>query len=223
MKIDIFNHFSPKPFNDKMVSLIPDAKDMIGKRIRNIPALVDLDVRFKVMDMFDEYVQVLSMPTPLEVFCTPPQAKEVARVQNDSFAELVQKYPDRFLGFIASLPMNDPQGLLDEAGRAVKELGAVGVLVNTNIQGRPLTRPETMPLFDLMADLDLPIWIHPTRGADFPDYKEEPKSHYEIWWTLGWPYETSVTMSHLVLRRAFRSTSRHQNNYPPHGWYDPLF
>ena len=203
MKIDIFNHFSPKPFNEKLVSMVPDAKDMIGKRIRNIPALVDLDVRFKVMDMFDEYVQVLSMPTPLEAFCTPPQAREVARVQNDSFAELVQKHPDRFLGFIASLPMNDPQGLLDEADRAVKELGAVGVLVNTNIQGRPLTRPETMPLFDLMADLDLPIWIHPTRGADFPDYKEEPKSHYEIWWTLGWPYESSVTMSHLVFEGLF--------------------
>ena len=80
MKIDIFNHFSPKAYNDKMLSMTPETKDMIGKRIRNIPALVDLDVRFKVMDMFDEYVQVLSMPTPLEAFCTPPQAREVARV-----------------------------------------------------------------------------------------------------------------------------------------------
>jgi aminocarboxymuconate-semialdehyde decarboxylase len=118
-------------------------------------------------------------------------------------AELVQKYPKRFPGFIASLPMNDPKGLLGEAGRAIKDLGAVGVQVFTNVLGRPLTKPETIPLFDLMAEFDLPIWMHPARGADFPDYKTEPKSHYEIWWTLGWPYETSVAMAHLVFSGLF--------------------
>ena len=60
-----------------------------------------------------------------------------------------------------------------------------------------------MPLFDLMAELDRPIWLHPARGADFPDYKGENKSHYEIWWTFGWPYETSVAMAHLVFAGLF--------------------
>ena len=45
--------------------------------------------------------------------------------------------------------------------------------------------------------------MHPARGADFPDYKSETKSHYEIWWTLGWPYETSVAMAHLVFAGLF--------------------
>jgi aminocarboxymuconate-semialdehyde decarboxylase len=118
-------------------------------------------------------------------------------------AELVQKYPTRFIGFIASLPMNDPDGLLKEAERAIKDLGAVGVQIFTNVLGRPLTKPETIPLFDLMAKLDRPIWMHPARGADFPDYKSEPKSHYEIWFIFGWPYETSVAMSHLVFSGLF--------------------
>jgi aminocarboxymuconate-semialdehyde decarboxylase len=60
-----------------------------------------------------------------------------------------------------------------------------------------------MPLFDLMAELDRPLWLHPARGADFPDYKSETKSHYEIWWTFGWPYETSVAMAHLVFAGLF--------------------
>jgi aminocarboxymuconate-semialdehyde decarboxylase len=60
-----------------------------------------------------------------------------------------------------------------------------------------------MPLFDLMAELDRPIWLHPYRTADFADYKEEPKSHYEIWWTFGWPYETSAAMAHLVFAGLF--------------------
>ena len=99
--------------------------------------------------------------------------------------------------------MNDPDGLIAEAKRAVRELGAVGVQVFTNVLGKPLTAPETLPLFDLMAKLDLPIWLHPARGADFPDYQKEKKSHYEIWWTFGWPYETSVAMAHIVFKGLF--------------------
>jgi len=208
MKIDIFNHIFPKSFYDKMISVAPNAKD-INKRVRNIPCIVDLGERFRIMDMFNEYAQIICLGSPpIEVFGPPPISTNLARLANDGMAELVQKYPDRFPGFIASLPMNDPEGLLAEANRAIKDLGAVGVQIFTNVLSRPLTRPETMPLFDLMAKLDRPIWLHPARGADFPDYKGEHKSHYEIWWTFGWPYETSVAMAHLVFSGLF---DRHPN------------
>jgi predicted TIM-barrel fold metal-dependent hydrolase len=203
MKIDIFAHIFPKSYFDKMVKVAPGGKDM-HKRVRNVPSIVDLDERFRIMDRFDDYVQIICLGSPpIEVFGPRSISREMAKLANDGMAELVQKHRDRFPGFIASLPMNDPEGLLAEAERAVKELGAVGVQVFTNVLGRPLTRPETMPLFDLMAKLDRPIWMHPARGADFPDYKEEPKSHYEIWWTFGWPYETSVAMAHLVFSGLF--------------------
>ena len=203
MKIDIFNHIFPKSYFDKMVKVAPNGKDM-HKRVRNIPCIVDLDERFRIMDMFDEYAQIICLGSPpIEVFGPPPISTDMAKLANDGMAELVQKYPDRFPGFIASLPMNDPKGLLAEANRAIKDLGAVGVQVFTNVLGRPLTKPETMPLFDLMAELDRPIWMHPARGADFPDYKGEPKSHYEIWFVFGWPYETSVAMAHMVFSGLF--------------------
>jgi predicted TIM-barrel fold metal-dependent hydrolase len=203
MKIDIFNHIFPKKYFEKMIELAPDEKD-IHKRVRSVPSIVDLKERFRMMDLFDDYVQVVCLGAPpIEVFGPPPISTEMANLANDGMAELIQKYPDRFAGFVASLPMNDPDGLLKEANRAIKDLGAGGVQVFTNVLGRPLTRPETMPLFELMAELDLPIWMHPARGADFPDYKSEPKSHYEIWWTFGWPYETSVAMAHLVFSGLF--------------------
>ena len=203
MKIDIFNHIFPKPFYDRMLSVAPNAKD-INKRVRNIPCIVDLDERFRIMDRFKDYVQIICLPNPpIESLASPPLSTELAKLANDGMAELVRKYPDRFPGFIASLPMNDPEGLLKEAKRAIRDLKAVGVQIFTNVSGRPLDKPETMPLFDLMAELDRPIWMHPARGADFPDYKGEPKSHYEIWWTLGWPYETSVAMAHLVFSGLF--------------------
>ena len=201
MKIDIFNHIFPKAFFDKMVSVLPNSEG-VNKRVRSIPCIVDLDERFRIMDMFDDYVQVICMPSPpIEAFGS--HANGLARLANDGMAELVSKYPDRFPAFIASLSMNDPEAMIAEAKRAVKELGAVGVQVFTNVLGKPLDRPETMPLFDLMAEIDLPIWIHPARGADMADYKNELKSHYEIWWTFGWPYETSVAMAHLVFSKLF--------------------
>jgi len=203
MKIDIFNHIFPKVYFDKMLSISPKGKDIL-KRMQEIPAVVDLDERFRIMDKFEGYVQVICLGAPpIEAFGPPPVSTEMAKLANDGMAELVSRHPERFPGFIASLPMNDPEGLLAETKRAIRELGAVGVQVPTNVLGQPLDKPETMPLFDLMAELDRPVWLHPSRGAEFADYKSESKSLYEIWQVLGWPYESSVAMARLVFSGLF--------------------
>jgi predicted TIM-barrel fold metal-dependent hydrolase len=201
MKLDIFNHFFPEAFFDRMIALLPQGKG-INKRVREVPSIHDLDERFRIMDKFDDYAQVICLPAPaIEDF--GKHAVEMAKIGNDGMAELVRKHKDRFPGFIAGLPMNEPDGLLKEAERAIKDLGAVGVQVYTNVLGRPLTDAATMPLFDLMAHHDLPIWMHPIRAMNIPDYVGEPKSQYEIWWTFGWPYETSVAMAHMVFAGLF--------------------
>lgn len=201
MKVDAFTHIFPEAYWERMLAVLPDGRDM-HKRVRAIPSIVDLDARFRIMDEFGEdYRQVLTLGSPpLEVF---PSSVELGRVANDGMAGLVAGYPERFAGFVASLPMNDIDAAVEEARRAIDELGALGVQVFTNIDGRPLYAPPTEPLFDFMAARDLPVWMHPARGADFADYRSEPKSHYEIWWTFGWPYETSVAMAHMVFGGLF--------------------
>ena len=85
------------------MQVAPDYKD-IGKRMRNIPMLADLDVRFRVMDTFEDYQQVLSLPTPpIENIASGAGAADLARAANDGMAELVARYPDRFPGFVAAL------------------------------------------------------------------------------------------------------------------------
>jgi len=203
MKIDIFNHIFPPKYYDKMMAVNPNLAD-IGKRVRNVPVLVDLEARFRVMDQFDEYVQVPSIAAPpLERIAGPDITPELARIANDGMAEYVQKYPDRFPSFVASLPMNNPDAALDEIDRAIKDLKAGGVQFFTNINGAPLDLPEIKPLFEKMNQYDLPIWLHPERGADFPDYLTEKKSKYEIWWTFGWPYESSAAMARIVFAGYF--------------------
>ena len=142
---------------------------------------------------------MLSLPTPpIELFAKPPDAIELSRIANDAMAELVRKHPDRFVGFAAALPMNAPDGAVTEAHRAVRELGAKGIQIHSNILGKPLVAAEFLPLFEAMVGYDLPIWLHPYRGADFPDYLTEQASEYQIWWTFGWPYDTSAAMARIV-------------------------
>jgi aminocarboxymuconate-semialdehyde decarboxylase len=198
LKIDLFNHFFPKRFWEEFLSFSSSLKDM-GKRVRNIPGIFDLDTRFRTMDEFGEYTQVLSLGSPpVEGLFNAAKAAEMARIGNDGLAELVQKYPQRFIGFISSLAMTSPDEAVKEVTRSVKELGAKGIQLYTNVVGKALDEPEFLPVFEEAARLDVPIWLHPARAANFPDYLTEKKSKFEIWWTLGWPYETSVAMSRMV-------------------------
>jgi predicted TIM-barrel fold metal-dependent hydrolase len=202
-KIDIFTHVYPRNFYDKLMAVAPNFKDM-GKRSRGVPMLVDLDERFRVMDRFQGYEQVLSLPTPpLEAMANPSQALDLALAANDGMAELVSRYPERFAGFVASLPLNDPEAAVRETRRAVDDLGARGIQMFSNVQGKPISAPEFMPLYETMASYDLPIWLHPYRGADISDYPTEDRSQFEIFWTFGWPYETSVAMARLVFAGLF--------------------
>jgi len=77
------------------------------------------------------------------------------------------------------------------------------VQIFSNIDGKPLDLPEFQPIFDTMAAYDLPIFLHPARGANFPDYLTEKKSQYEMWWAFGWPYETSVAMARIAFAGLF--------------------
>jgi predicted TIM-barrel fold metal-dependent hydrolase len=202
-KIDIFNHVFPSQYVTRMNELVPHLKD-IGRRVRAVPMLVDLDVRFRVMDTFEGYQQVLSLATPpIESYASPTDALDLAQRANDGMADLVRRYPDRFPGFVASLPLNDPEASVKEADRAVRELGARGVQIFTNVRGKPIAGPEFWPLFETMAGFDLPIWLHPHRGAEVPDFQGEDRSLYEIWWTFGWPYETSAAMARMVFAGLF--------------------
>jgi uncharacterized protein len=201
--VDVFNHIFPKRCFAKFQSVAPRLEDM-GKRIRNIPMLTDLDVRFRTMDEFGDYRQILSLASPpIETYAGPDVSPELARMANDEMAELVSRYPDRFPGFLASLPMNNPEVAVAEMHRAITGLKARGVQIYSNAAGKPLDGAEYAPLFEGMAAADLPLCLHPARGAGPADYSGEEKSKYEIWWTFGWPYETSVAMARLVFSGLF--------------------
>ena len=203
MKIDMFCHILPPAYFERMTAISARGGYM-QKRIREIPAMVDLDLRFKMMDLFGDYVQVLSLAAPpLEALGAADASPELARLANDGMAEIVSRHPDRFPAFIASMPMNNVDAAVREIDRAVTDLRAAGIQIFTNVNGTALDDPQFAPIFERMAALDRPIWLHPTRTASFADYATEPKSKFELWWTFGWPYETSVAMARILFAGYF--------------------
>ncbi len=202
MIIDIYTHILPARYFQAMNSAAPELGD-IGMRMRNLKLIHDLDGRFRLMDemsVFGDYRQVLSLPNPpIEEIADATLGAELARIGNDAMAELVARHPDRFPAFVAALSLHDMDAALAEADRAVRELNAAGVQIFTNMCGQPLDQDRFFPLFQRMAEHDLPVWLHPTRTAAMADYAAEPRSRYEMWWCFGWPYETSVAMLRLAL------------------------
>ncbi len=192
MKIDMFTHILPPRYRDAIMK-------HASQNVVQVTALWDMEQRFRIMDKFDDYVQVLTFSAqPIEAIVDPRHAVELARFGNDELAEMLVKHPDRFVAGVAILPNSDIDARLKEAERATKALGLKGVLLCTNINGKPLDLPEFMPLYEMMARYDLPIWIHPHREQRVADYSTESESKYRLYGAIGWPYETEVAMSRLV-------------------------
>lgn len=201
--IDIYCHIYPDRFFQEMTRVSPQLENL-GKRLRSVRKLFDLDERFREMDTLGDYRQIISLPNPpIEDIAKPDVGLDLARIANESMAELCRKHPDRFPAFAAALCLTDIDGSLAEARRAIDTLGARGVQIFTNVAGQPLDAPAFRPVFDLLARYDLPIWLHPVRTAAMTDYPSEPKSRFEMWWCFGWPYDSSVAMTRLVFSGLF--------------------
>lgn len=196
-KIDMFPHILPKKYNDELLKKSRPNYNLEANRLR--PALTDLNLRFKTLDKFEGLKQVLTLGSPpIEFAVSPRDAIDLARLANDEMAELVNKFPDKFIAAVASLPMSDIDASLRELDRAIKDLRFKGIQIFSSINGKPLDSPEFLPLYEKMVQYDLPIWIHPARDREIPDYPGEKVAKYGLFVAFGWPYETSMAMGRLV-------------------------
>ena len=203
MKVDIFPHIFPRAYFDKMLEVVTNQEAI--RRWTHIPVLFDLDARLRMMEEFGpDYQQILTLSMPAIEFVAPAErSPELARLANDGMAEICARHPKQFPGWVASVPMNNVKATLAEITRTVETMGARGIQIFTNVNGRPLDDPEFAPIFALMHDYDLPVWMHPTRPANRADYPGEDKSKFDIWWVFGWPYETSAAMARMVFSGFF--------------------
>jgi len=207
MKIDAFCHLLPSAYAERLFAIddSPVARN-IQKRVSGIPALLDMDERFRIMDEFGpDYRQIInSAAPPLDDLGPAARGTELARIANDGMAELVADNPERFEGFCAAVALDDVDAAITEVDRAFDELGAVGVQIYTHVNGGPMDQERFFPFYEAVAKRgDKMIQVHPCRDSSWSDYKTENRSKFEIWWTLGWEYDLSAFMSRLVFAGIF--------------------
>lgn len=203
MKIDIFTHVQLPRYKQalyKYADKFPTEKAVQDKR----PVLWDNEMRLGKLAPYDDLVQVLSatMP-PVEEVVNADEAAELAKICNDEIAEMVAKNPKKYIAAIANVPLNNPDIAVKEAERAITQLGFKGIQIHTRVNGQPPSTEAMMPLYKFMVDVDLPIWIHPMRGPEQPDWKTESISYNQLFSIFGWPYDTTAAMVRLVFAGIF--------------------
>ena len=202
-RYDLHTHYYPSVFFDEIrekgvdfsFDTDPAGRTIIkyrGARFFGItPPMTDPAKRIEAMDEAGIDVEVLSLSTPNVFFAPAEQQAGVARLVNDAYAELAAQYPTRFKGF-ASIPMDDPDAALAELERALDDLKLNGVVLLSNIGGRPLAAPEYLPFFEEANRRGTCIFMHPMLPAN-----PEPFQEYVLGPIVGFPCDTTLATAHL--------------------------
>lgn len=148
--------------------------------------------RIKDMEEAGIWKQAVSIAVPGVNMSTPENAVKLARIVNNELSNLMDEN-DRFIG-LASLPMLDPSGAVEELDHAVNDLGLKGVEMFTGIGDKPLDSEEFWVVYERAARLGVPIFIHPIAPAHRAIYDE-----YSLLAVLGFPFETTHAATRLAL------------------------
>lgn len=138
-------------------------------------------------------VQVLStVPVMFSYWAKAPDALEVSRFLNDHIAEVVDRYPDRFVG-LGTVPLQDPELAIGELERCVGELGLAGVEIGTHVNDWNLNAPELFPFFEAAERLGAAVFVHP-----WDMMAKEKMPDYWLPWLVGMPAESSLAICSLI-------------------------
>src|SRR4030042_1483525 len=209
MKIDFHNHFYPPEYLKRLeqwgrrYEFVQDATGLKivkekGARFLGITSQhVSVEQRIVDMDRIGIEIQVLTLTTPNVYFSTRKRNLFLAKMSNDFFAELCQKYPQRFIAF-ASVPLNHPEDAIEELHRAVKDLGMKGIVLGSNIDGKHLHSAEFWPFYKEVDRMNLPIFIHPmvpVHPESFAEFVLVP--------LVGFCMDTTVSVAKMVFSGLF--------------------
>jgi len=185
------------------------------------PKLSSIEVRLKDMDRMGIDIQAVS-PAPQQTYywTDPGEGQALARMVNERLAEIVSKWPDRFVA-LGTVPLQDSSLAVSELEHAVKHLGLRGVEINPSVNGMDLTDPRLAleKFFAKAQELDVVIFMHPIGFT----HGERLMNHY-FNNVIGNPLETTVAASHLIFDGVLERHPKlkvvlpHAGGYLAHYW-----
>ena len=203
LKLDLHTHYYPESYFERIRELpsefsfarSPSGQTIItyrGARFFGVtPAMTDVARRLADMDRVGIDVEVVSLSTPNVFFADAQHQPEIAQMVNDAYAELIAKHPTRFKGF-ASIPMDNADAAIAELHRAIDELKLNGVILLSNIGGRPLTSPEYRAFFAEANRMKLCILLHPMLPANADPFRE-----YVLGPIVGFMFDTTLAVARM--------------------------
>jgi aminocarboxymuconate-semialdehyde decarboxylase len=209
-KLDLHTHYYPPIYFDKIRELpsefsfgkSPSGQTIItyrGARFFGVtPAMTDVPKRLEEMNRVGIDVEVVSLSTPNVFFADAQHQPDIARMVNDAYAELIAQHPARFKAF-ASIPMDNPDAALSELHRAIDELKMNGVILLSNIGGRPLISSEYRPFFAQANRMKLCILLHPMLPANADPFRE-----YVLGPIVGFMFDTTLAVARMCFDGMFR-------------------
>jgi aminocarboxymuconate-semialdehyde decarboxylase len=153
------------------------------------------DPQKKIRDMDEKKIGIYVLSsTPFAFFYEVEDdlAVELARFQNDQLSEMVKKYPDRFAA-MATLPLQVPNEALKELERAIKMLGLRGVEIGSHVGRRELGDEAFWPIYSMLEELGMPIFIHPHHVAGMERLQDFYLSNL-----IGNPLDTTIAAAQLI-------------------------
>ena len=157
--VDVHMHFIPAFYRHALASANMSSPDGISA----LPPWDEEDF-LRVMDSLQIETAVLSISSPGVHFGNDRKALGLARKVNDEGRRLMDRYPGR-IGLFASLPLPDLEASIKEAARALDDLGADGVVFESNHHGVYLGDPVLDPLYAELDKRSAVIFVHPTSPA----------------------------------------------------------
>ncbi|MBD0419027.1 amidohydrolase [Streptomyces sp. TRM S81-3] len=122
------------------------------------------EAHLELMDRNGIVTSFLSVSSPGVHFGDDAAARRLAREVNEDAARVAAARPGRF-GFFASLPLPDVDGALAEIAHAFDELGADGVVLETNTHGVYLGDGRLEAVFAELGRRRAVVFLHPTSPA----------------------------------------------------------
>lgn len=157
----------------------------------------DAEARLKDCKHTHVDVQVLStIPIMFNYWAKPEHCYEISRFLNDHIAEVVERYPKKFIG-LGTVPMQNADVAIKELERC-KKIGLVGIEIGSNVNDINLNEPQFFPIYEAAQELGLAIFVHPWNMMG-----TKQMSKYWLPWLVGMPAETSRAICSMIFGGVF--------------------